>query len=86
VGLSDDVKKAALEAVEKLKLKMGWETLPVKTESLPEIETGSPRSPGFDEHQLGRTMKSAPQWPQAREAEPANPADPAHDLDDDLDR
>lgn len=87
MALSDDAKKAAFEAARKLKSLLRAETLPATPESTQEMETGSPRTPGYDEHQ-GKTMKPPPQWPQAR-AEPAQSQEQERDreqADRDIDR
>ena len=72
-------------AAQGVKGTMDVETLPATPETLQEMATGSPRTPGFDEH-TGRTMKPAPQWPQAREPEPSQAPERDREPDNDIDR
>jgi hypothetical protein len=90
--LSDEAKKQALEAARRVKDAADAPTLPATTESSQEMATGSPRTPGYDEHQ-GKTMKPAPQWPKAREAQGTDTRDSAEQnrdrdaaTDNDIDR
>jgi hypothetical protein len=73
--LSDDAKKQALEAAHGVKGVAGAQTLWPKAETTQEMETGSPRTPGYQPN-YGQTMKptdreaEAPQWPQAKQEQP----------------
>jgi hypothetical protein len=86
MSLSDDVKNAARDAAQKLKDMMGAETLPAKTETVKEMETGSPQTPGYLPD-YGQTMKPTPQWPEAKEAQPMDSRESVEqNRDQDLDR
>lgn len=74
--LSEDVKKAAREAAQGVKEAAGTQTLPAKTESLDEVQTGSPQTPGY-QPDYGQTMK---EWPKATDQ-----PQPSHDRDRDQD-
>lgn len=67
--LSDEEKRKALLAAQGIKETMRVDSVPATSETLQEMETGSPRTPGYDEHS-GKTMKSAAELPQEQEVQP----------------
>lgn len=70
MAFDDDLKKAR-DLAQDLKDALGVKDFSAKTETLQEMETGSPRTPGYDEHS-GKTMKAAPKDP----TEPEPPVTP----------
>ena len=64
MDLSDEAKRQALEAAQPIKDAARAQTLEAKTETIPEMEIGSPQTPGY-QADYGETMKDAPELPQA---------------------
>jgi hypothetical protein len=70
MAFDDDMKKAREEA-QNMKDALGVQDLQMTTETTQEMETGSPRTPGY-EPDYGQTMKDAPQLPS--DPEPSAPS------------
>ena len=85
MALADDVKKAALLAAQKIKRAFYVEQLPTQSESLEEMEKGSPSTPGYEPN-YGQTIKPPPLWP-VKEQPTHTLAEPEREAPDtDIDR